>query len=112
MDRFTGSTIDGALMETEPVWSKTGENFILRLRIDNYKNHEATLLLHLLKDLWTGDLPIGGEKSIGRGVLKGIEATLYFDKETVCLKQTKEGLQISPSSSPLAKFNSLEPHSS
>ncbi|MFB2981920.1 hypothetical protein [Microseira sp. BLCC-F43] len=32
----------------------------------------------LLKDLWTGDLPIGGTISIGRGRLKGVEATIVW----------------------------------
>jgi hypothetical protein len=30
----------------------------------------------LIKDLWTSDLPVGGESSIGRGRLKGIQANL------------------------------------
>ncbi len=34
-------------------------------------------MLLLLKDLWTGDLPIGGESSVGRGRLKGLSATLH-----------------------------------
>ena len=28
---------------------------------------QAGLLLLVLKDLWSGDLPLGGESSVGRG---------------------------------------------
>ena len=37
---------------------------------------QVGLLLLVLKDLWTGDLPLGGESSVGRGRLRGQEATL------------------------------------
>jgi len=40
------------------------------------------LLLLLLRDLWTGDLPLGGESSVGRGRLKGRSATLAYDGKT------------------------------
>ena len=33
----------------------------------------------LLKDLWLGRTVIGGEKSIGRGTLKGVRATISYD---------------------------------
>lgn len=36
------------------------------------------VLLLALKDLWTGDLPLGGESGIGRGRLAGQEATITF----------------------------------
>ena len=34
----------------------------------------------LLKDLWTGDLPLGGEISVGRGRLCGRSATLSWKR--------------------------------
>ncbi|MDQ2999174.1 MAG: hypothetical protein M3R61_19260, partial [Chloroflexota bacterium] len=37
---------------------------------------EVGLLLLLLKDLWMGDLTLGGTSSIGRGRLRGISALL------------------------------------
>ncbi|MGQ9815302.1 MAG: hypothetical protein ACUVR3_09155, partial [Candidatus Roseilinea sp.] len=40
------------------------------------KQSEIGLLLLLLKDLWTGDLPLGGESSVGRGRLKGVQAVI------------------------------------
>ena len=33
-------------------------------------------MLHVLKDLWTGDLAVGGESSVGRGRLAGTRAIL------------------------------------
>ena len=41
---------------------------------------ELGLLLLLLKDLWTGDLPLGGESSVGRGRLRGKEAVMDYKR--------------------------------
>ncbi len=38
------------------------------------------LVLLLLKDLWTGDLPLGGEISVGRGRLTGKNAVLTYKR--------------------------------
>ncbi len=73
IDRFTGGVLPGALFNAQPL---TGGQVSLRLRLRNPERHQIGLLLLLLKDLWTGDLPLGGETSIGRGRLKGIEAAL------------------------------------
>jgi CRISPR/Cas system CSM-associated protein Csm3 (group 7 of RAMP superfamily) len=68
----------------------------------SYK-HEVGLLLLLLKDLWTGDLTVGGESSVGRGRLRGIKARLHWNDDSLdndwnwTLRQTedsKDGLQI------------------
>jgi hypothetical protein len=40
------------------------------------------LAVLLLKDLWTEDLSIGGERSIGRGYLKGISAKITIPGES------------------------------
>jgi hypothetical protein len=48
----------------------------------------------LLKDLWTGDLPVGGERSVGRGRLQGIEADMCWQDETWRLEKTSGGLKI------------------
>ena len=57
-----------------------------RLRLFDSKDHEIGLLLLLLKDLWTGDLPLGGEISVGRGRLRGRSATLIWKRA----EQTEE----------------------
>lgn len=84
IDRFTGGTVDGALIEEVPLFPKKGKEQIKNFRICVKKPHSADkgLMLLLLKDLWTEDLPIGGEKSIGRGILSGVGATVYDGGET------------------------------
>jgi len=82
IDRFTGGAIEGALLETKPLFSqKNGKTINLKITIRDYKDYEAGLMLLVLKDLWTADLPIGGEKAIGRGVLEGKYAEIKFDDE-------------------------------
>ncbi|MDI6714681.1 MAG: RAMP superfamily CRISPR-associated protein [Thermodesulfovibrio sp.] len=84
IDRFTGGVIEGALLETKPLFRGKDKKILnLKITINNYEKHEAGLLLLVLKDLWTGDLPIGGEKAIGRGVLEGKEATVLWDEVSV-----------------------------
>lgn len=77
IDRFTGSVIDGALFNSEPVWKKGEERIKLTFTIlKNAVAEEKKLLLLLLKDLWLEDLAIGGEKNVGRGILIGLEAEI------------------------------------
>ncbi|MFN5748988.1 MAG: RAMP superfamily CRISPR-associated protein, partial [Pseudanabaena sp.] len=78
IDRFTGGAMHGALFDAQPVFSGVVE---LKLELRNPKEHEIGLLLLLLKDLWTGDLPIGGESSIGRGRLQGIHADIFHQEK-------------------------------
>jgi CRISPR/Cas system CSM-associated protein Csm3 (group 7 of RAMP superfamily) len=78
IDRFTGGAMHGALFDAQPVFSGVVE---LKLELRNPKEHEIGLLLLLLKDLWTGDLPIGGESSIGRGRLQGIHADICHQEK-------------------------------
>jgi len=87
IDRFTGGTIEAALFDTAPVYPDFNEK-VLEVQIcvqdyaiKSYEDHEAGLLLLVLKDLWTGDLSLGGEKSIGRGVLNGRRARIFLKDE-------------------------------
>lgn len=84
IDRFTGGTISGALQEAEPLANGSVE---LTIEIPGFTNEEAALLLFILKDLWTADLPIGGDKNVGRGVLKGISGKVTMDTDTLELAQ-------------------------
>jgi CRISPR/Cas system CSM-associated protein Csm3 (group 7 of RAMP superfamily) len=99
IDRFTGGTMKGSLFESQPLFHQR-EKFCLKLSVDSYTESEAGLLLLLLKDLWTEDLPIGGEKNIGRGMLKGISAKISLHKdipEKIEISNgDKEHLKISP----------------
>lgn len=86
IDRFTGGTIDGALFDSMPLFrkSKNKKEKVINIKmvIDDYENHEAGLMLLVLKDLWTGDLTLGGEKNVGRGVLVGVFAEISYGEET------------------------------
>jgi CRISPR/Cas system CSM-associated protein Csm3 (group 7 of RAMP superfamily) len=86
IDRFTQGALESALFDEAPFWpSKTSEGHIRGLRIileaprESEKTRfedEAGLLLMAFKDLWLGDLALGGEASVGRGVFTGIRARL------------------------------------
>jgi CRISPR/Cas system CSM-associated protein Csm3 (group 7 of RAMP superfamily) len=85
IDRFTGGAYDTALFDEAPVFNPTGGKGVtleLKLRAAREKaaplEAEIGLLLLLLKDLWTADLPIGGASSVGRGRLRGDSAELNY----------------------------------
>ena len=101
IDRFTGGALETALYNDQPVFG--GEDTLLKvtLFLRDPKDYEIGLLLLLLKDLWTGDLPLGGEVGIGRGRLKGKAATLEFNRpegESWSLRIEPEGdvLKVEP----------------
>ena len=81
IDRFTGGTIESALFTTKPIWQKHGEDKTIEnfhYEIHGCNKWEAGLALFLLRDLWLGNVAIGGEKSIGRGTLKGLGARIRY----------------------------------
>ena len=55
----------------------------MHYEIENYAPWEAGLALYLLRDLWQGAIPLGGESSVGRGLLEGVAATVSFDDEVL-----------------------------
>lgn len=76
IDRFTGGAYHAALFNEQPIFGKDDTGVQLNIQIQQPSNSQIGLLLLLLKDLWTGDLPIGGKSSIGRGRLRGKKAIL------------------------------------
>lgn len=80
LDRFTGGSYPGALFSQLPVWGTDESRLTLRLALLNPQPAEVGLLLHVLKDMWTSDLPIGGEASVGRGRLSGKQARLVWQQ--------------------------------
>ncbi len=87
IDRFTGGTITGALFSEEALW-QTQQDIApvkIKLKITDATPAEAGLLLLVLKDLWLGQLPIGGGKSIGRGVLKGHKSIITYQGKTITI---------------------------
>jgi len=96
IDRFTGGVIKGALFDSMPLWnSENGKAVQIKMSISEYKEWELGLLLLILKDLWSADLPIGGEKSIGRGVLKGVVAKIKWDSKELQLEEKNNELVFS-----------------
>lgn len=91
IDRFTGGTVKSALFESMPLWSKGNDEALnVKIRIEKYEPWEAGLMMQVLKDLWCGDLAIGGEKNVGRGVLKGLSATVKWEDKELSIEE-KEG---------------------
>lgn len=82
IDRFTGGSFPTALFSEQPVWGQKGTTVTVRIVIQQPSEANIGLTLLLLKDLWTGDLPLGGEISVGRGRLKGQNATLTHKRGT------------------------------
>lgn len=76
IDRFTGGAYHGALFDEQPIFGGDETLVTIELELRKPEEYEIGLLLLLLKDLWTSDLPVGGESSIGRGRLQGKDATL------------------------------------
>ena len=97
LDRFTGGSYPGALFNQQPILGKPDTDTKVRIRLELRKtpqpnfDAEVGLLLRVLKDLWTGDLPVGGESGVGRGRLRGMEATLSFNDTTWILQATEDG---------------------
>ena len=79
IDRFTGGAYHGALFDEQPIFGGDETIVTVELELRKPEEYEIGLLLLLLKDLWTSDLAVGGESSIGRGRLKGIKADLIHD---------------------------------
>ncbi|MCB0027343.1 MAG: hypothetical protein KDE28_05515, partial [Anaerolineales bacterium] len=99
LDRFTGGSFPGALFDQQAQW---GGQFGLELTVrrqtarDELAQAHVGLLLLLLKDLWTGDLPLGGEASVGRGRLAGLSATLQWGGTQWEIAPTRTGITITP----------------
>lgn len=92
IDRFTGGAYHGALFQEQPVFASDKTELKLEIELRNPEQHEIGLLLLLLKDLWTQDLPVGGSSSVGRGRLQGKEATLIWTKEQKSWKFSQPNL--------------------
>ncbi|MFP4411320.1 RAMP superfamily CRISPR-associated protein [Coleofasciculus sp.] len=100
IDRFTGGAYHGALFSEQPIFGTDETHLTLELELRQPRKAEIGLLLLLLKDLWTSDLPVGGESSIGRGRLQGIQAKMRRQipgkaTQTWTISQDGEHLQVS-----------------
>lgn len=95
IDRFTGGALDTALFTEAPVFKTDKTRIKINLRLQKPGEPEIGLLLLLLKDLWTSDLAIGGEVSVGRGRLRGKIANLTLH-QTWSIAQNGGKLAITP----------------
>lgn len=92
IDRFTAGTIESALFTEAPIW-QTDQDIAtveLNVKVKDCTKEEAGLMLLLLRELWVGNLPIGGGKSIGRGVLIGHECDIDYLGKSYKLKGRDE----------------------
>lgn len=95
IDRFTGGAVDSALFDSTPLMPE-GEEPNIKLQItlheDKGNSNNAVekarvgLLLLVLKDLFTGRLAVGGEKSVGRGSLIGHSFCFRYQNRFFCGK--------------------------
>ena len=67
-----GTALEAA-QSNQPVFGGETE---LTLQVKRASDAEKGLFLLVLKDLWTGMAAVGGEASVGRGRLKGLDATI------------------------------------
>lgn len=99
IDRFTGGSFHGALFNEQPLFGTDQTEIRVQIELRCPKKPEIGLLLLLLKDLWTGDLTVGGLHSIGRGRLQGKSATLTLQSQakplrTWTIQQRDQNLEI------------------
>ena len=93
IDRFTGGVIEGGLFDSMPIFAPRNDKAMtLCMEIDDFKDSEAGLLLLVLKDLWSGDLAVGGEKNIGRGIFQGERAEIAWNGKTIVLEKALSAL--------------------
>jgi len=78
IDRFTGGAAHGALFSEGLLLPSEKTSFTLKFHLDGADKEEARMLLLLVKDLWTADLPVGGEAGVGRGRLRGKKAVIRW----------------------------------
>ena len=112
VDRFTGGAMENYLFNEAPIFGGKGSHMTLELVLCKPHPYEIGLLLLLLKDLWTGDLPLGGESSVGRGRLRGKSATLRYVQGGAptewTIKPEGEGLKVTADPEPDDVWQSLE----
>jgi CRISPR/Cas system CSM-associated protein Csm3 (group 7 of RAMP superfamily) len=107
IDRFTSGSYPGALFSEQPVFGRLNGETVCEVKLELHQPSDAEigLILLLLKDLWTGDLPLGGESSVGRGRLKGKQATFTYDGASWTFTQRDDGtLQVEGDKARLEQF--------
>lgn len=81
IDKITGNTMDSRLFTEKVLYPQKGKETSLTMTYaitDCHDAWEIGLALFLLKDLWTGQVALGGDKAVGRGYLQGIRADISY----------------------------------
>lgn len=104
IDRFTGGTIDSALFNTILLWSTGQESIHIKMELQNAENWEKGLLLLLLKDLCNADLPIGGDKARGAGVLEGVRADINDGNQSYTIISSNGNISVNGDQTALENF--------
>jgi CRISPR/Cas system CSM-associated protein Csm3 (group 7 of RAMP superfamily) len=114
IDRFTGGARDTALFNEQPAFGDKDTLITIEIKLSSPEKYEIGLLLLALKDLWTSDLPLGGESSIGRGRLTGKNATLSYCNggaaKTWIITDNGKSLDISGDRAELNEYVTLHLH--
>lgn len=84
VDRFTGGVMNGALFADHPLRNTKGKTltFPLHIRIKDCSDSEAGLAMLLVKDLMTGQVTMGANRTIGCGRIKGHSVTVKYNGES------------------------------
>lgn len=84
VDRFTGGVMNGALFTDHPLRNTKGEKltFPLHIRIKDCTDSEAGLAMLLVKDLMTGQVTMGANRTIGCGRIRGNSVTIHYNDES------------------------------
>ena len=84
VDRFTGGAMNGALFQDHPVRNTKGDavTFPLRMTVKNCNDVEAGLVMLLVKDLMTGQVTLGANRTIGYGRVQGKSVTVQYHGES------------------------------
>lgn len=90
VDRFTGGVMNGALFANHPLRNTKGEKltFPLHIRIKDCTDSEAGLAMLLVKDLMTGQVTMGANRTIGCGRIKGHSVTVKYNGENYVIDGT------------------------
>lgn len=84
VDRFTGGAMNGALFQDHPVRNTKGNavTFPLRMTVKNCNDAEAGLVMLLVKDLMTGQVTLGANRTIGYGRVQGKSVAVQYHGES------------------------------
>lgn len=90
VDRFTGGVMNGALFADHPLRNTKGEalTFPLQIKIKDCSDTEAGLAMLLVKDLMTGQVTMGANRTIGYGRIRGNSVTIRYNDESYVIDGT------------------------